>query len=244
VTTFVRELDAQGPAVVQRVSTVVGPLACSQDTIENIVDALHSGKSVTISADANGQTKSAAFNASGSHLGYGEAYIALALAAQELRNAGVTSCATPDQWQAVLLGGPLNTSVTSTSTNSVASAGSSRTFPGIVKLHSQGQGWGQIAQTNNLQLGQIISNSNSQASARSQSPNDSLSPTGVSSADTEHGYMKSAKDKDDKDHDKANGKSEFGKDNDKDKDDAHKSHDAVKDSSSATTPSGDAAGRR
>lgn len=188
VTTFVQELDAQGPAVVQRASTVVGDLACSQDTIQNLVDALHSGKSVTITSDVNGQKKSATFNASGAHMGYGEAYIALALAAQELRNAGITSCATPEQWQAVLLGGPITTSV---ATSTTASGGATQ-FPGIVTLHTQGQGWGQIAQTTNVQLGQVI---NTSASS-------SLAPTGFSSDEMKEGRMKAD---DDKDHGKHKG---------------------------------------
>jgi hypothetical protein len=191
VTTFVQQLDTQGPAVVQRISTQVGDLACSQDTIQNLVDALHSGKTVTITSNVNGQPQTAQFNASGAHLGYGEAYIALALAAQELRNAGVNSCATPDQWQAALLGGPLNTSVSSSSTNSYASASGSTQFPGIVTLHTQGQGWGQIARSSNLQLSQIVNNStdvsvnsqNNSASLNTQNNNTSPSPTGLSSAE-------------------------------------------------------------
>ena len=184
VTTFVQQLDTQGPAVVQRISTQVGDLACSDDTIQNLVDALHSGKSVTLTSNVNGQTQSTTFNASGAHLGYGEAYIALALAAQQLRNAGVTGCATPEQWQAVLLGGPLNVSST---TSTSASSGSTQ-FPGIVTLHRQGQGWGKIAQTSHVELGQIISNSSSASrtsalnSSNSSSGSSSPSPTGYSSA--------------------------------------------------------------
>lgn len=158
VTTFVQQLDTQGPAVVQQVSTQVGDLACSQDTVQNLVDALHSGQSVQITSNVNGQQQTATFNANGTHLGYGEAYLAIALAAQELRNAGVSMCATPEQWQAALLGGPLAVSTTSTTTNASASAGSTMQFPGIVTLHTQGQGWGEIAQSNNLQLSQVISN--------------------------------------------------------------------------------------
>lgn len=188
MTTFVQDLDVQGPAVVQRITTEVGGLACSPETVEQLVNALHTGASVTITGDG----KSATFNASGAHLGYGEAYIALALAAQELRNAGISTCATPDQWHAVLLGGPLQTTVTTTSTNSVATAGSSSTFPGIVTLHSQGQGWGQIAQTTNLQLSSVISNtsssSNTASATNAGSANSTLSPTGYSSADMNKGH--------------------------------------------------------
>ena len=177
VTTFVQQLDTQGPAVVQQVSTQVGDLACSNDTIQNLVNALHGGQTVTIAANG----KSATFNPQGAHLGYGESYIALALAAQELRNAGITSCATPEQWQSVLFGGPLQVSQTSSGTNTFASSSSSNTVQGIVTLHNQGQGWGQIAQTANVQLGQIVSGSN-------VSSNSSPSPTGFSSAQASQTY--------------------------------------------------------
>lgn len=201
VTTFVQQLDTQGPAVVQRISTQVGDLACSDDTIQNLVDALHSGRSVTISA--NGQ--SSTFNASGAHLGYGDAYLAIALAAQELRNAGVSSCATPEQWQAVLLGGPLTVSQTSSTTNSYASASGSNTMPGIVTLHKQGQGWGQIAQSGNVQIGQILHNSVPSA-------------TGYSSAEREQGYNSSHADSDKghKKHHWWNREKNADKDNDSD----------------------------
>ena len=237
MSTFVQQLDAQGPAVVQRITTQVGGLACSDDTIQQLVEALHSGKSVTITSDANGQKQSATFNASGTHLGYGEAYLALALAAEQLRNAGVSSCATPDQWQAVLLGGPLKTDITSSTTHSVASASNSTQLPGIVTLHRQGQGWGQIAQANNVQLGQIINHNSASLSADASKGDQSLSPTGYSSAEMNRGHAKSDsawKDKNDKDE-KAHA---WGRDRDQDKDHKDKDHDvdtkAAPDASPAT----------
>lgn len=241
VTTFVRELDTQGPAVVQRITTQVGELACTPDTVQNLVDALHNGRSVTLTSNVNGTTKSTTFNASGTHLGYGEAYIAIALAAQQLRNAGVSGCATPEQWQAVLLGGPLNTSISSSSTNSFASASGSTTVPGIVTLHTQGQGWGQIAQSSNLQLGQIIS-SRSDLSARSSTSTSSTSPspTGFSSAE-----MNRARSKDSASHEESgerlNDKKQPDQRKDKDalEDDTKKNPDSSSSSSSANSRASD-----
>jgi hypothetical protein len=237
VTTVVRQLDAQGPAVVQRIQTQLGDLACSQDTVQQLVDALHSGKSVTITSNVNGQTKSSTFNASNAHLGYGEAYIALALAAEQLRNAGVSGCATPEQWQAVLLGGPLNvSSSTNTSSSSSASSGS-RTVPGIVTLHTQGQGWGQIAKSSNVQLNQIISNAgvSSTSASNSTSSVGAGAPTGYSSADMNNGHAATSAADDDKDNGKHKGQKKhhwFSRDKDKDND---------KDASSSANSSSDAA---
>jgi hypothetical protein len=120
-------------------------------------------------------------------LGYGEASIAMALAAEVLRDAGVSGCATPDQWQAALLGGPLTaaststTSAAGTSTTTSAASASSR-FPGILTLRSQGQGWGQIAKTTNVQLGRVVSSARSSLNLGTSNET-SLSPTGRSSSE-------------------------------------------------------------
>jgi hypothetical protein len=180
VTTVVQQIDAQGPAVVERISTQFADVACTPENARMLVDALHNGTAVTLSA--NGKT--ATFTPTSTHLGYGEAYIALALAAEALRNAGVTGCATPEQWQSVLLGGPLAAAgTTSTSTTRSASATSSSRFPGILALRSQGQGWGQIAQTTNVQLGQVVSGAHSSLNL-SRSSDQMLSPTGRTSPTT------------------------------------------------------------
>ena len=186
VTTVVQQLDTEGPGIVDRITTQVGTLACSPDTVTNLVNALHTGTPVAISTDVNGQKQSATFNPSGTRLGYGEAYLALALAAQELRNSGITGCATPQQWQSVLLGGPTPTTATGTSVSSTSTG----QFPGIITLRNQGQGWGQIAQSANVELGPLVSgvtSTNQTASARSQTSSSSPSPTGYSSREMNRG---------------------------------------------------------
>jgi hypothetical protein len=143
-----------------------------------LVNALHTGTSVTLTSEG----KTATFTPTG-QLGYGEAYIAMALAAEALRNAGVTGCATPEQWQAVLLGGPLSAAgARSSSVSTTSSASASSNFPGILALRSQGQGWGRIAQTTNVQLGQVMSRAQSSLNLGT-SGDSSLSPTGRSSAE-------------------------------------------------------------
>jgi hypothetical protein len=180
VTTVVQQIDAQGPVVVDRITTQFTDVACNAENARKLLEGLHGGTSVTLSADG----KTTTFTATGGPLGYGEAYITLALAAEALRNAGVTGCATPDQWKAVLLGGPLAVAgTTSTSTTRIASASSSSQFPGILTLRSQGQGWGQIAQTTNVKLGQVMSSARSSLNLSSSSSDSSLSPTGRASSD-------------------------------------------------------------
>lgn len=169
VKTVVQQIDAQGPAVVQRISTRFADAACSEENARTLVEALHNGSSVTLRGK-DGKTTTFTPNVK---LGYGEAYIAMALAAETLRNAGISGCATPAQWQAVLVGGQLSGGTT-TKTTSVQT----ERFPGILVLHSQGGGWSKVAQTTNVQLGQVVSEANTSLQIESSKQ---LSPTGHSS---------------------------------------------------------------
>ncbi len=172
-----QQLDAQGPAIVQKIATEVGPLACSTEDVQKIVDSLHNGTPVTLTSSVSGETKTATFTPQGNRVGYGEAYIALALAAEQLRNAGVSNCATADQWQAVLFGGPSSTSSSMSGSTTAATSGSTSRFAGVLALRQQGQGWGQIAQASNVQLGRIVSSATSSLNSTSSAS----SPTGIAS---------------------------------------------------------------
>lgn len=225
VTTMMQQIDAQGPVVVERITTQFSDVACNAENARQLVEALHGGTSVTLSADG----KTASFTPTGGALGYGEAYITLALAAEALRNAGVSGCATPDQWQAVLIGGPLVAAgTTSTSTSQSATASSSTRFPGILTLRAQGLGWGQIAQTTNVKLGQVMSSARSSLNLSSSSDS-TLSPTGRSSTDSERSSTSSPSSTPSRD-------SSYPKP-DKDQDSSSSSSSSQKPSSSPTSPS-------
>jgi hypothetical protein len=151
VRTVVQQIDAQGPVVVERISTQFADATCTQENARALVEALHGGTSVTL-RNEDGQT--ATFTPT-VHLGYGDAYIALAVAVQALHDAGITGCASPAQWQAVLLGGELaGPSVRTTSVTTT------ERFPGVLVLHSQG-GWTKVAQTTHVQFNQVVSQANS-----------------------------------------------------------------------------------
>jgi hypothetical protein len=187
VTTIVQQIDTEGPAVVEKITTHFADVTCTPENARLIVEGLRNGTDITLSA--NGAT--ATFKPAGARLGYGEAYITLALAAEALRNAGVTGCATPDQWKAVLIGGPLAASgSTSTGTSTTTTASSSSHFPGILTLRSQGQGWGQVAQTTNVQLGSVISGATSSLKLSGDS---GLTPTGKTSAEMMRERMNAGK---------------------------------------------------
>ena len=152
----------------QRVSTEFADIACTEANARQLVEALHRGTEVTLTGE-NG--KSVTFTPTTS-LGYGETYLAMALAAETLRQNGVTDCATPEQWRAVFLGGPLTVSST------VATATARSDFPGILVLRSQGQGWGRIAQTSNVQINQVVSNARSSFSLETNESSGLSAPTG------------------------------------------------------------------
>ena len=106
-------------------------------------------------------------------MGFGNVFISLALAKQQLSQMGISQ-PTPAQLQAALTGGTITTGTGATATTTQ--------LQGILTMRSEGMGWGQIAQTQGTKLGPVISglkNTNQQmittnASAKgSQSSNSS-----------------------------------------------------------------------
>ena len=104
-------------------------------------------------------------------MGYGNVYISLALAKQQLAALGITQ-PTASQLQAALTGGTITQSTgtgpsaTTTTTN----------LDGILTLRSQNMGWGQIAQKLGYKLGPVMS---SMKSANQQLANQSISTGGA-----------------------------------------------------------------
>jgi len=81
-------------------------------------------------------------------MGYGNVYISLALAKQQLGAMGITD-PTPQQLQAALTGGTI--------TQTTATGTTTTNMQGILTLRSQHMGWGQIAQKLGYKLGPVIS---------------------------------------------------------------------------------------
>lgn len=77
-------------------------------------------------------------------MGYGNVFISLSLAKQQLNQAGIAR-PTPSQLQAALLGG----SVTN-------AQGATTNLQGVLTLRGQGMGWGQIAQVYGTKLGAVV----------------------------------------------------------------------------------------
>lgn len=121
-----------------------------------VVTGLRSGTPIVLTRTAPGSTPGSApvttttttITPPTGKMGFGNVFISLALAKQELSQLGIAQ-PTPQQLQAALTGGTITsgTGTTATSTN----------LQGVLTLRSQNMGWGQIAQKLGFKLGSVVS---------------------------------------------------------------------------------------
>ncbi len=131
-------------------------------------------------------------------MGFGNVFISLALAKQQLGQLGITQ-PTPEQLKAALTGGTItmNTGTTATGTTRTTST---TTVQGILTMRSQNMGWGQIAQKLGFKLGPVVSSiksanehmttatsSSAGAQSTSSSGNGIVSASGKSQGNSGHG---------------------------------------------------------
>jgi hypothetical protein len=134
-----------------RLASQFGAFAGSEANAQNLVKGLRTGTAITLMPGpdgANAATTSLTFDPPTRPMGYGNVFISLALAEQQLANLGVTN-PTPQQIEAALVGGTI-TAGTGTTTQVVES-------PGILTLRSEGMGWGNIAKAQGMNLGHVVS---------------------------------------------------------------------------------------
>ena len=84
-------------------------------------------------------------------MGFGNVFISLALAKQQLAQMGITQ-PTPEQLNAALVGGTFPTGTTAT-----GAVTTSEPLPGILAMRSEHMGWGQIAHKLGFKLGPVVS---------------------------------------------------------------------------------------
>lgn len=132
------------------------------------------------------------------HMGFGNVYISLALAKQQLNTLGITQ-PTPQQLQAALTGG----TITQTTGTGVTATTTSTNLPGVLTMRSEGMGWGQIAQKLGTKLGPVMSGMKSaNKSFASTAPASSTSAKGTNVASKGNGVVNASG--------KTNGSSESG----------------------------------
>lgn len=120
-----------------------------------VVTGLRNGTPITLTTTTPGATPGAqpvttttTITPPTGKMGFGNVFISLALAKQQLSQAGITQ-PTPAQLQAALTGGSITTGAGATATTT--------TLQGILTMRSQHMGWGQIAQRLGVKLGTVVS---------------------------------------------------------------------------------------
>lgn len=121
-----------------------------------VVTGLRNGKPITLTSTTPGPTPgglpvttTTVITPPTGHMGFGNVYISLALAKQQLSTLGITQ-PTPQELQAALTGGAI------TQTNGTG-ATTTTDLQGVLTMRSQNMGWGQIAQRLGSKLGPVMS---------------------------------------------------------------------------------------
>jgi hypothetical protein len=115
-------------------------------------------------------------------MGFGNVYISLALAKQQLSTLGITQ-PTPQQLQAALTGG----TITQTTGTGATAATTTTDLQGVLTMRSQNMGWGQIAQKLGFKLGPVISGMKSANHSLASSAAASSKGSGETSASGQSG---------------------------------------------------------
>lgn len=123
-----------------KLAATYSTFAGSDANAQALVTGLRNGTSVTLASGGTSTT----FTPATKPMGFGGVNIALALAKTELQQLGITD-PTPAQIQAALNGGTITTPTGTT------------TLAGVLQLRSEGKGWGQIANSLGLKLGEVVS---------------------------------------------------------------------------------------
>jgi hypothetical protein len=138
---------SQGGAKVSgKISSDFLQFSGSSSNADGLVGGLRNGTAITLSStDAKGVITSTTFTPPTGKMGYGNVYISLSLAKQQLAGLGITD-PTAQQIQAALVGGTV-----------IGPNGETTALTGVLTLRAQGMGWGQIAQNLGYKLGPVIS---------------------------------------------------------------------------------------
>lgn len=115
-------------------------------------------------------------------MGFGNVYISVALAKQQLSTLGITQ-PTPQQLQAALTGG----TITQTTGTGATAATTTTDLQGVLTMRSQNMGWGQIAQKLGFKLGPVISGMKSANHSLASSAAASSKGSGVTNASGQSG---------------------------------------------------------
>jgi hypothetical protein len=148
-TTFDTDASTKGGAkVTDAMADEFTMFAGSEANAQALVTGLRTGDEVTLTSTVNGQVTTTTFTPSTGLKGYGNVFISLALAQQELAAQGITK-PTSAEIQAALDGGIIT----------VGTGANAKTvqLSGVLVLRASGEGWGQIAHQLDVKLGRVLS---------------------------------------------------------------------------------------
>jgi hypothetical protein len=148
-TTFDTDASTRGGAkVTDAMADEFTTFAGSEANAQALVTGLRTGDEVTLTSTVNGQVTTTTFTPSTGLKGYGNVFISLALAQQELAAQGITHPTSADI-QAALNGGSV---IVGTGANAKTVQ-----LSGVLVLRASGEGWGQIAHQLDVKLGRVVS---------------------------------------------------------------------------------------
>jgi len=151
--------------VTNKISSSFESFAGSRDNANSLVTGLRTGSTITLSAEGQ---EAVSFDPPTRPMGYGNVTISLSLARQQLAAQGITD-PTPSQLETALMGGDLQVG-----DRTVA-------LDGVLQMRASGMGWGQIAHTNGVKLGPVVSSVKTQRTDISRTPSSAstaAAPTG------------------------------------------------------------------
>jgi len=167
--------------VATKIASSFTKLAGSQDNALKLVQALRNGTSVTLTSTTStggtgtgtgtGGTTSTSFTPPTGKMGWGNVFISLALAQDQLARLGITD-PTQAQLQAALMGCDVT-----------GADGKTVTLKGILQMRADGMGWGQIAQASGTKLGPVVSSiksAHAKVAALPSTGSGATPPTGAS----------------------------------------------------------------
>jgi len=131
-------------AATDRISESFVDLAGSEENAAALVAGLRNGSEITFTTPGEGDPVETVFTPATEGEGYGNVFISLALAQKQLNDAGVDE-PTPDQLIAALNGG------------SFMLGEDTIDLQGVLALRAEGMGWGEIARSLDLRLGEVVS---------------------------------------------------------------------------------------
>ena len=130
-------------AVSGKIASAFSDFAGSTQNADSLVTGLRGSEPILLTGGR--PIRTVAFNPPTRPMGYGNVFISMSLAQQQLANYGIAN-PTPGQLEAAMVGGTIT-----------APNGQMVDLKGVLVMRVQGMGWGQIAHAMGTKLGPVIS---------------------------------------------------------------------------------------